>query len=266
LHTELVREEKKAEMTYMHRIASMAMSSLAYGLAGQEKKAQAFSQDGKTVTLSKGQTPSHVVAAYNKAHPSSKITVPQFLKANGNLAATKFRAGKAYSIPVSSPVSAVSAKPAAKPAPTPAPAAVAPSAGPMGFRQNNPGNLRSDGKTRWQGSTGVPAAGEFLTFSNPYQGVRAMARTLFNYGRRHKIDSLEGVVNRYAPAKENNQSAYLASVRQKTGLKPGARIDLTDEATLQKLVPAMGSHEIGPRYFSTYDPSMVSNAVARAVR
>ena len=246
---------------------------------GHEKKAQAFSQDGKTVTLSRGQTPSHVVRAYNKAHPNSKITVPQFLKANNNLAATRFRAGKAYNMPTTTPATAVPAKtvaapvrpavPAAKPVPTvpaaPVKPVAAPVAGPLGFRQHNPGNLRSDGKTLWQGASGVPAAGKFLTFKDPYSGVRAMSRVIRNYGKLHKIDTLRGVVNRYAPAVENNQKAYMSAVSKSTGFKPDDKINLTNEATLQKLVPAMGSYEIGPRYFSTYNPSLVSNAVSRAV-
>lgn len=255
---------KAAEIAGVSPRSLARRAIMGYGLS---KQAQVFSSDGKTVTLSRGQTPGHVVSAYNKAHPGSKMTVQQFLKANGNLAANKFRADKAYNMPMPSPAAAVSAQPVAKAAPAPAPAPTqSPSEGPIGFRQNNPGNLRSDGKTRWQGATGVPAAGEFLSFSSPYHGVRAMARTLNNYGRLHNINSLEGVINRYAPAKENNQAAYLSSVRKRMGLKPGARLDLTDAGTLQKLVPAMGAHEIGPKYFATYNPSLVSNAVSRAMR
>lgn len=253
--------EQEFKKPHKYRRFVMTRGEAERMLDKAEKQAQVFSQDGRTVTLSKGQTPGHVVRAYNRDNPGSRITVQQFLKANGNLAATKFRAGKAYNMPVSTAAATVPSKPVAIAAPAPAP-----SAGPIGFRQNNPGNLRSDGKTLWQGATGVPAAGEFLTFSSPYHGVRAMARTLFNYGRLHNINSLEGVVDRYAPASENNQAAYLSSVRQKTGLKPGARLDLTDEGTLQRLVPAMGAHEIGPQYFSTYSPALVSNAVARAMR
>jgi hypothetical protein len=153
--------------------------------------------------------------------------------------------------PVASPV----AKPAARPRPT---------TGPIGYRQNNPGNLRSDGRTKWNGAVGNAPAGQFLTFDTPEHGIRAMARTLYNYGAKHGLNTPEAVVGRYAPPSENSTKAYLSAIEKQTGFKPGQKIDLTSEDTLQRLVPAMGTHEIGGRYFNSYDPSVVSNAVASA--
>jgi len=262
---------KNYSMTYMNKIASIAIASLAYGAAGQEKKAQAFSQDGKTVTLSRDQTPSHVVAAYNKANPDNKITVSQFLEANGNLKATRFRAGKAYNMPTAAPrpvVKPVSPVTRVSPAPKSTAAnAVAQATGPVGFRNNNPLNLKSDGKTKWNGATGVPTKGDFLGFKDYSSGIRAGARTLYNYGRLHNIDTVNGVLNRFAPVKDknNNNANYASHIQKRTGIAPNQKINLRDEATLQKLVPAMGSFEIGPKFFNTYNTTSVSNAVHNAI-
>lgn len=286
------------------------------------KLAALVSSDGTTFTLSKGKAPAHVVKEWNAAHPESPITIQQLLDANGGLAATKYRVGKAYKMPViqSKPKSLevpplnipdppppeirsgapgtteftfatpdnpdapflVNGKPPSqepvaapeppKPAPPPTPpkpvakpvAKPRPTTGPIGYRQNNPGNLRSDGKTKWNGAVGSTPSGQFLTFDTPEHGIRAMARTLYNYGAKHGLKTPDAVVGRYAPPSENSTKAYLSAIEKLTGFKPNQKIDLTSEDVLQKLVPAMGSHEIGGRYFNAYDPSVVSNAVASA--
>lgn len=270
---ELIRLEKKA----MCKKASLYKIALI--LLSLNKSAQAFSQDGKTVTLAKGQTPTYVVQSWNKANPAKKITVPQFLQANGNLPATKYRYGKAYSMPTVAtgptvkPVTpaakpATAPKPAPKPAPQPvATNAVAQATGPVGFRNNNPLNLKSDGKTRWNGSTGVPAEGEFLEFNDYSSGIRAGARTLYNYGKLHNINTVAGVLDRFAPVKDNNKnnSNYASHIQTHTGIAPDQKINLMDEAILQKLVPAMGSFEIGPKLFNAYNTTSISNAVHSAI-
>lgn len=284
------------------------------------KLAALVSSDGTAFTLSKGKAPAHVVKEWNAAHPESPKTIQQLLDANGGLAATKYRAGKAYRMPASRPVEVkppaipdpepprthpgnpgvteftfptpddpnapflVNGKPPSQtqvaqapkpPAPKPAPKPVAtpvakpaaksrPAAGPVGYRQNNPGNLRSDGRTKWNGAVGNTPAGQFLTFDTPEHGIRAMARTLYNYGAKHGLNTPEAVVGRYAPPSENSTKAYLSAIEKQTGFKPNQKIDLTSEDILQRLVPAMGTHEIGGRYFNSYDPSVVSNAVASA--
>lgn len=164
---------------------------------------------------------------------------------------------------VTRPASATAA-PAAPAAPAPARARrTRASRVPRGYTANNPGNIRSDGVTQWEGAN-LPAEGEFLTFDTPHHGIRALARILRNYGRRHGINTVEGAVGRYAPPSENDTGAYAAGVRNLTGIRPNQEIDLTDVNTVQRLVPAFMSREIGPNYAGTYSPSVVSNAVNAA--
>jgi hypothetical protein len=85
--------------------------------------------------------------------------------------------------------------------------------------QFNVGNLRPVGQ-----STGFqqPASYE--------EGIRALDKNLEVYGTKHKINTLRGVISRYAPSSENDTEAYIKYVAQKTGLKPDQEIDLTNPA------------------------------------
>jgi hypothetical protein len=94
-----------------------------------------------------------------------------------------------------------------------------PPAAPTGTNQFNVGNLRPIGQ-----STGFqqPASYE--------EGIRAMDKNLEVYGTKHKINTLKGVISRYAPASENDTEAYIKFVAQRTGLDPNQEIDLTNPA------------------------------------
>ena len=88
-----------------------------------------------------------------------------------------------------------------------------------GTNQFNVGNLRPVGQ-----STGFqqPASYE--------EGIRAMDKNLEVYGTKHKINTLRGVISRYAPASENDTENYIKFVAQRTGLDPNQEIDLTNPA------------------------------------
>ena len=88
-----------------------------------------------------------------------------------------------------------------------------------GTNQFNVGNLRPQGQ-----STGFqqPASYE--------EGIRALDKNLEVYGTKHKINTLRGVISRYAPSSENDTEAYIKYVGEKTGLKPDQEIDLTNPA------------------------------------
>ena len=85
--------------------------------------------------------------------------------------------------------------------------------------QFNVGNLRPVGQ-----STGFqqPASYE--------EGIKAMDDNLKVYGTKHKINTLRGVISRYAPSSENDTEGYINFVAQRTGLKPDQEIDLTNPA------------------------------------
>jgi hypothetical protein len=82
---------------------------------------------------------------------------------------------------------------------------------------NNVGNIRPIGK-----STG------FQQMATPEEGIKAIDENLKVYGEKHGINTLRGVISRWAPPSENDTESYIKNVSQKTGIKPDEKIDLSD--------------------------------------
>ena len=95
-----------------------------------------------------------------------------------------------------------------------------PQAGSAKTNQYNVGNLRPVGS-----STG------FQQPSSYEEGIKAMDDNLRIYGTKHGINTLRGVISRYAPPQDKNDTeGYINFVAQRTGLKPDQEIDLTNPA------------------------------------
>ena len=90
-----------------------------------------------------------------------------------------------------------------------------------------------------------------------------MARLAYNYKAKHGIDTPRKFLKRYA--KTTDYTNYLKHIKDKTGFGADQAVDFTNVDTLQKFIPAVGSFEIGPKYWNTYSPSVVSNAVLSAI-
>lgn len=126
-----------------------------------------------------------------------------------------------------------------------------------GIRNNNPGNIRVS-KDQWEGMTGDDGA--FVTFDSPEAGVRALGKNLLSYGRQG-YDSIEKIINRWAPPNENDTQAYIDSVVAATGIPATQSLDLSDPDTLSSLAQAISFHETGSRY----DPEVYQQGVTRAL-
>ncbi|NMF99560.1 hypothetical protein GPA27_19465 [Aromatoleum toluolicum] len=117
------------------------------------------------------------------------------------------------------------------------------STSPRGERNNNPGNLVR-GETPWEGEVPGPDA-RFAAFATPEAGIRAMGKNLLAYQDKHGINTVEGIISRWAPASENDTAAYIRTVAGAIGVKPDAAIDLHDPATLQAVTKAVIRFENG---------------------
>jgi hypothetical protein len=110
---------------------------------------------------------------------------------------------------------------------------------PRSVRNNNPGNLRADGKSNWQGMTGVDPQG-FVQFDTPENGQRALGINLANQSQLHGLNTVRGIVGKYAPPSDGNDtSAYIAKVAQGLGVGPDDQIDLNDprvNAAMQSII------------------------------
>lgn len=112
----------------------------------------------------------------------------------------------------------------------------------IGFRNHNPGNLRS-------ASNSTGSNGGFATFANDDDGLAAMARQLMLYGDRGN-NTLESVIHTYAPRSENDTRAYIDSVSGSTGYAAQERVNLHDTETLKSVMAAMIKHENGAQPYS----------------
>jgi hypothetical protein len=108
---------------------------------------------------------------------------------------------------------------------------------------NNPGNIRKS-DAAWHGAV-VGSDPAFVTFDTPENGIRAMAKLLLTYQRRHGLDTIAELIERWAPAAENDSFAYIDDVATRLGIDPDEKIDLGDPAVLAALCGAIIRHENG---------------------
>lgn len=116
---------------------------------------------------------------------------------------------------------------------------------PRGIRNNNPGNIRHG--SNWLGlednSRSLDSA--FCVFKSPVYGIRALAKLLLNYQRLYKINTIRGIINRYAPPNENNTNSYIDSVASQLGIEADDLIDIKEPCVLVILIKSIIRHENG---------------------
>jgi hypothetical protein len=132
---------------------------------------------------------------------------------------------------------------------------------PRGLRNRNPGNIRS-GAELWEGQTGCDEDG-FCQFARDEDGIRALAKLLVGYYRRHGLGTVRRIIHRYAPPNENDTPAYVTSIARQLGVIAESRLQVDDPATLTALVKAIIRHENGTA--AVYAGEVVAAGVRRAL-
>lgn len=132
-----------------------------------------------------------------------------------------------------------------------------------GVRNHNPGNIRHGYGTKWQGAVSGRPDAEFVTFISPEMGVRALVRTLLTYYKQHKLKSVRGIINRWAPPNGHangrsytqNTAAYVDAVCRELGralnttVNADQALDVDSWRIMRPLVVAIIAHEnAGYRY------------------
>lgn len=115
---------------------------------------------------------------------------------------------------------------------------------PRGIRNNNPGNIRLSG-VKWQGQKPQQEDASFAEFTEPVFGLRALMRLLLTYHIKYQLDTVESIINRFAPPYENATDHYISSVAKRMGVGRGAALDVADKTTLLSLSRAIVLHENG---------------------
>lgn len=116
-----------------------------------------------------------------------------------------------------------------------------------GIRNNNPGNLRIS-ENAWQGK--VPVAqntdGSFEQFISPEYGIRALfidLRSKINRG----LNTVEKIMNVYAPPNENNTIAYITAIENMTGIGRNKTITVNE---IPAIIPAIIKVENGTQPYT----------------
>ena len=113
-----------------------------------------------------------------------------------------------------------------------------------GLRNNNPGNIRKS-KDLFLGEIRPSADKAFKQFENMAYGYRAMFRILGNYVRHYKLDTLEKMITRWAPPKENNTKNYINSVSEWSGVAKDSKVWIDNRQQMCAIVAAMSRMENG---------------------
>jgi len=128
---------------------------------------------------------------------------------------------------------------------------------PKGIRNNNPGNIEDNPRNQWRGQVGDD--GRFAIFDTPVNGIRALARLLFNYNKIYGLSTVNGIITRWAPDSENNTSSYIADVSNRLGVHPQQRIDIAQ--VMPVLVKSIIRHENGQQ---PYTETQIDAGIAAA--
>jgi hypothetical protein len=112
--------------------------------------------------------------------------------------------------------------------------------GPRNLRNNNPGNIEYGDFARSHGATG--SDGRFAVFPNKAAGSGAMDALLQSYSKQG-LNTVSGIVGKWAPPSENNSGAYARSVALRMGVTPNQQLDLQDPRVASAMAREMSRIE-----------------------
>ena len=133
---------------------------------------------------------------------------------------------------------------------------------PRGISNNNPGNIDFNQAAfmadPWVGELGLEdhSSSRFTTFDTPEHGIRALCKIVLTYHRHRRaadgsvIDTVQEIIDRWAPPSENDTDAYAAMVRDGLDVDRGEVIDPDDPFVLEVLCREIIEHENGEQPYS----------------
>lgn len=133
------------------------------------------------------------------------------------------------------------AAPPLAPGMSPMPSAAPQGNTPRGLRNNNPLNIEAGDFTQNQpGYTG--SDGRFAQFASMDHGISAANSLLDTYQNKYGLNTVGGIINRWAPPGENDSRGYAASVAGRMGISPDQPLT---PAQRPALIAAMAQFENG---------------------
>jgi len=113
---------------------------------------------------------------------------------------------------------------------------------PLGFRQNNPGNIEHTDAQMWLGAS--PWHGEkFETFDNPAYGLRAMYIILLHYESTGRCKTLSDYITEWDGADDAHVADYIEFVSSTLELHPDTPV--SNPKTIMNMMATMVRFECG---------------------
>lgn len=113
-----------------------------------------------------------------------------------------------------------------------------------GLANRNPGNIRRSG-VRYRGEVQPSRDPAFKQFETMAWGYRAIFVLLDTYRTRHGLDTIAGMITRWAPPSENRTDCYIRAVCNRTGIGPDEKIDTRCRQTMTAIAAAISRVENG---------------------
>lgn len=108
---------------------------------------------------------------------------------------------------------------------------------------NNPGNIRKSNQN-WVGKIEPSSDVDFEQFDTPEHGIRAMAKIILTYFH-NGINTITGVITKWAPPNENPTDAYINNVCNQCGVHPDSQLMFTSLDDLAPVILGMIHQEQG---------------------
>lgn len=116
---------------------------------------------------------------------------------------------------------------------------------PRGIRNNNPLNIRIGNV--WLGEVKDPTDPNFEQFISMTYGVRAAFVLMRRYIRHYHRTTIPEVIAAWAPASENNTTAYIDRVSSISGIPVDETLEFENQDQMERLIDAMVQVECGQR-------------------
>ncbi len=113
-----------------------------------------------------------------------------------------------------------------------------------GIDNRNPGNIRRS-RVNYRGEVHPSRDPDFKQFCSMAWGYRAMFVLLDTYRVHYGIDTLRGMISRYAPPEENHTALYIDAVADMTGILPDEHLNTRNAEVMIPIVAAMSRVENG---------------------
>lgn len=114
-----------------------------------------------------------------------------------------------------------------------------------GERNNNPGNIDRNA-TKWQGAASDQSGdSRFIVFTSAEYGIRALAKVVLDYYRKHALSTVRAIIDRWAPPNENDTGAYVDAVCKQCSVDADDPINPENPDCLEQLVRGIIQHENG---------------------